>query len=149
MIFNEECITDEGFFNNGIYGEWDSCRIYMDEEVVGKECWDIQLIFFRGLDYPVDYCIRFYKGTYNGEGILDSNIEIARISIHEPTYVILPDRHYILSDEEVMKFDFIMSRYWDKLMSTLNKELSFEPNYKPIYLNKPDYKFLQYYNLIK
>ena len=128
MIFNEEFITDEGSFCNDNFYEVDRTPIYRDAKTIGKEYWYIALANFIGNGYPARYCIEFYKAVYNGEGIPNINDEYARISIFEPTYIILPDRHYNLTNKEVIRFDNIMSSNWDSFMKILNNEMSFDKN---------------------
>lgn len=130
-------------FNNNIFAEFNSCPIYSEDKIVGKEYWSIQLIFFRGTNIPAKFCLRLYKGKYNGEGLLDSNMSITRISMINPEYIILPDTHYNLNKEEVIKFFNIMSNNWNMILSILNEEIICIDN-DPTFLTlqMPDYNLL-------
>lgn len=130
-------------FCNGTYAEFNSCPIYFDEQIIGKEYWCIQLIFFRGEDIPVPFCLRLYKGVYSGEGLLDTDRNICRISMTEPKYIVLPDTHFVLTKSELDKFISIISDKWHYIIETLNENRDCNPSLADyIDIPIPDYSLL-------
>ena len=130
-------------FCNGEFAEFNSCPIYFDEQIIGKEYWCIQLIFFRGKDIPVPFCLRLYKGVYSGKGLLDSERNVCRISMTDPEYIVLPDTHFILTKQELNKFIGIVSDEWDYILETLNENRDCNPNLTDhINIQIPDYSLL-------
>ena len=131
------------FFCSDELAEFNGCPIYTEQKVVGKEYWNIQLIFFRGSKASDRFCLRLYKGIYNGEYLQDSSINVTRINMNKPEYIVLPDINYNLNRNELNKFISIISERWDQIMSILNEEkICYTEDMTTISLEMPDYNLL-------
>lgn len=125
------------------FSEFNRCPIYLETQYVGKEYWILSLIFIEGSNPPCNYCLRLYKGVYQGDNLQDEDPFIIRIDLEDSRYLMLPDTKRFLTKEELLKLIDIINNNCNNIILTLQKEkICLENSDIKIHSNIPDYSKL-------